>query len=233
MKAITRLNLHSALASLGLALAISTGLGSTVLTGSAKAERVFAFSSGANFSPNSTVNYDFNLGAGPQSTNVGWDGEPFVMPPYFGLRVTWWFDSHPAWGVAIDNAHSKVAASPMPDGFRVLEFTDGINIITANVHYRFQNDSRFTPYFGIGAGFTTPHVEVANTAGTSSTFEYQFGGPAFQVLIGVESEINDDWSVFGELKSAYVEIDADLDGGGWISTNIISNQVAVGFARKY
>ncbi len=82
------------------------------------------------------------------------------------------------------------------------------------------------PVFGIG--FTTPHVEVTNTAGTSDTFRYQFGGPAAQILIGLEHEINDRWSVFGELKFAKFWIDVDLDGGGSLSTDIDSRQIAFG-----
>ncbi|MCP5087434.1 MAG: outer membrane beta-barrel protein [Rhodobacteraceae bacterium] len=217
----------------GLALALATGLGGTVLTRPASAELVLSFYTGANWSPNSRVDYDFNLGGGPQSTNVAWDGEPFVMPPYFGMRATWWFENSPNWGVAIDNVHAKVAANPLPGGLAKLEFTDGINIVTANVHYRHLNSSRFTPYAGIGIGFTTPHVEVMNTAGTSRTFEYQFGGPAVQALVGVESKLNDRWSVFGELKAAYVKISADLNGGGSLKTNIRSNQVAFGVSYKF
>lgn len=229
----SRPSCYSAITSFGLALALSTGLGSNVLTNSAKAELELSFYSGFNTSPHSVVDYDFNLGAGPQSRTVGWDGEALVMPPYFGLRATWWFDSHPAWGVALDNSHSKVDASPMPAGFQKLEFTDGINIYTANLHYRYQNSTRFTPYAGIGVGFTTPHVEVTNTAGTSSTFEYQFGGPAALALVGVNTRINDNWSVFTEFKSAYVKLDVDLENGGWLKTNVISNQFILGVSYKF
>ena len=194
----------------------------------AAAETVATFYLGANASPESIVNYDFNLGSEPQSTSVAWDGETFKMPPYFGLRMTWWGDAHPNWGLAIDNVHAKVAASPMPDGFTTLEFTDGVNMITGNLHYRYLNDSKFTPYAGVGIGITTPHVEVTNTAGTSETFRYQFGGPAAQVLAGLEHNINDQWSVFGELKFAKFWIGVDLDGGGSLSTDILSRQIAFG-----
>jgi len=174
------------------------------------------------------VYYDLNLGDGPQSPLVSWDGQPLQMPPYFGMRAIWWFDENPNWGIGADNNHAKVAANPLPAGLSRLEFTDGINIVTANVHYRFQNDSRYTPYAGIGLGFTTPHVEVTNTALTSHTSEYQFGGPAAQAIVGVDAKINDTWSVFGELKIAYVEISGTLNGGGYVRTDITSNQVAFG-----
>ncbi len=228
-----RFRSYSVLATLGLALAFSTGLGSSVLTNSARAELELSVYSGVNTSPHSKVDYDFNLGAGPQSVTVGWDGEPFKMPPYFGLRATWWFDSYPAWGIALDNSHSKVAASPMPAGFNKLEFTDGINIYTANLMYRFQNESRYTPYLGIGVGFTTPHVEVTNTAGTVNTAEYQFGGPAALALVGVSAKVDDHWSVFTEFKSAYVKIEGDLNTGGYVKTDIISNQFILGVSYKF
>lgn len=233
MKNNSRFTLPSTFASLGLALAISTGLGSNYLTSTAQAELELSFYSGFNTSPHSVVDYDFNLGAGRQSTTVKWDGEALVMPPYFGLRATWWFDSYPAWGIALDNSHSKVAANPMPAGFEKLEFTDGINIYTVNLQYRFLNSTRFTPYVGAGVGFTTPHVEVQNAALTSKTFEYQFGGPAVLGLVGVTARINKNWSVFTEFKSAYVMIDADLKFGGSLSTNIISNQFILGVSYNF
>lgn len=214
----------------GILLTLFAGLGYSGSSGTANAELVLSFYTGANISPDSDVAFDFNDGSGRQSVNTSWDGEAFVMPPYFGIRATWWFDDRPNWGVSIDNAHTKVAADPMPAQFSKLEFTDGINMVTANVHYRFLNNSRFTPYIGAGVGFTTPHVEVVSASGTTRTSEYQFGGPAAQALIGVETAINDKWSVFGELKSGYADIGADLNGGGWLKTEVISNQVAFGLS---
>ena len=233
MKKNIRLHSIPSLASLGLAVALSTGLGTTALTNSARAELELSVYSGFNTSPHSVVDYDLKLGAGPQTTTVKWDGEALVMPPYFWFRATWWFGSYPAWGIALDNSHSKVAANPLPAGFEKLEFTDGINIYTVNLHYRYQNSSRFTPYIGAGVGFTAPRVEVTNTAFTSTTDEYQFGGPAVLGLVGVSARINKNWSVFTEFKSAYVMIDADLPFGGSLSTNIISNQFIFGVSYNF
>ncbi len=202
--------------------------GVVVPTPLAAAELVLSFYLGSNQSPDSTVNYDFNRGGGAQSTDVSWDGETFKMPPYFGVRAIWWLDSNPNLGFGIDNVHAKVAADPMPDGFKTLEFTDGVNMITGNVHYRYLNDSRFTPYAGVGVGITTPHVEVKNDDGSSDTFWYQFGGPSAQALVGIEARINDRWGVFGELKLAKFWIDVDLQNGGSLDTDILSQQIAVG-----
>ncbi|PRY26228.1 lipid A oxidase [Aliiruegeria haliotis] len=207
------------------ALAISTLL---LMPGVARAEMVLSFYLGANQSPESTVGYDFNRGAGAETADVSWDGEAYKMPPYFGVRAIWWLESHPNWGFGIDNVHAKIAADPMPDGFKVLEFTDGVNMISANAHYRWQNQSTFTPYAGVGVGITTPHVEVTNSDGTSETFWYQFGGGSAQALIGLEAAINDRWSVFAEAKLAKFWIDVDLQYGGRLETDVLSRQVAIG-----
>jgi len=214
-------------------LAALAGIGLLASGAPVSAEMVLSAYTGINESPSSTVNFDFLDGLGPRSTRANWDGESEKMPPYFGWRVTWWFEDHPNWGVAFDNAHTKVAANPMPAQFSVLEFTDGINMMTFNLHYRHLNDTRFTPYVGAGIGFTTPHVEVADAAVTTFTSEYQFGGPAAEILIGVEARINDRWAVFGELKSGWADISADLKGGGWLNTEVVSNQVAVGLSYTF
>lgn len=214
-------------------LAVVAGVVALTVPAPATAEIVLSFYTGVNTSPGSTVHYDFADGLGQRSVPVSWDGESNQMPPYFGTRITWWFDDMPNWGVAIDNAHTKVAANPMPPQFATLELTDGINMVIFDVHYRFLNRTRFTPYLGAGFGFTTPHVEVDNIAGTTHTSEYQFGGPAAQVLVGLEAEITDRWAVFGELKSAWARINADLNGGGWLRTEVVSNQVALGISYKF
>ncbi len=230
---ISRHNIGSNIAISGLAIALSAGLGASVFATAVQAEPSISVYGGLNASPHSTVKYDFNQGAGPQSSTVGWDGASFKMPPYYGIRATWWFESAPAWGIAADFIHAKVVASPRPAGFAKLEFTDGINFLTANLMYRFQNESSFTPYAGIGVGLSIPSVEVVNAALTSSTKEFQIGGPAAQIFVGLDARINDNWSVFGELKSSYTRIEAELSGGGSLSTNLISNQVIFGVTYSF
>ncbi len=215
-------------------IVLSVGLtGGLMTSGTAQAEPAISVYGGINSSPHSKVNYNFNQGAGPQSATVGWNGKSFAMPPYYGVRATWWLESKPEIGLAIDFTHAKVYADPLPAGLSVLEFTDGINFLTANVLYRYQTESRFTPYGGVGLGITVPSVEVANATNTSKTKNFQFGGFSAQAMIGVDAKINDNWSVFGELKSSYAMIDADLVAGGSVSTNVISNQIIFGVTFTY
>jgi lipid A oxidase len=170
------------------------------------------------------------------SNSVGWEGKPFEMPPFWGARVTYWTDRWENWGGAIDFAHSKVYAD-LSGGvggvYNTLEFTDGLNLLTANVLYRHPNNSRFTPYVGVGAGIAIPHVEVEFVATGNETFEYQATGPAVQGLIGVDIAITDHISTFVEYKANYSWNEADLAGGGSLETNILSNQFIVGLTYKF
>ena len=139
----------------------------------------------------------------------------------------------PDYGVALDFTHAKVKADPLPTGFDVLEFIDGINFLTLNGLYRRPLDNGFTPYGGIGLGLSIPHVEVEGASVNNLvTEEYKITDFAAQALIGVDYAIDDNWSVFGELKTTYGQVEADLTGGGSLETDIISNQVIFGVTYK-
>ena len=198
----------------------------------AQAEGTVSVYGGFNASPHSVVKTTAPGGALTRNS-VGWDGASFSMPPYYGVRGTWWLDQAPEWGVALDFTHSKVKADPLPAGFTTLEFTDGINFLTANLLYRHDMGTQLTPYGGVGVGLSIPHVETNGpTVGGFSTLEYQVTGIAAQALIGVDYKIDDYWSVFGELKSTYGQVEADLNGGFKLDTDIISNQIIVGVTYK-
>ncbi len=170
-------------------------------------------------------------GVGAFDFTAGWDGNSFDMPPYYGVRGTWWQTED--FGYALDFTHSKAYANDdtlASTGFEVLEFTDGINTLTFNAMRRFQtgDNSRFTPYIGGGLGFSVPHVEVQTTAAGARTFEYQYGGVVAQFQGGVQYDVNEQWSIFGEYKMNYVDLDVDLDEGGSLSTNLITNAINIG-----
>ena len=46
--------------------------------------------------------------------STGWDGKSFEMPPYYGLRATWWLDDLglESTGIAIDFSHAKIYSRP-------------------------------------------------------------------------------------------------------------------------
>ena len=208
-------------------------LASTVMTGAAFAEAKISVYGGANFSPHSGVDYNLNAGAGNQHISPSWDGASFEMPPYYGIRATWWLDDMPNVGLAVDFTHGKVKANVPIGGFTTLEFTDGINFLTANALYRWdETEYGLRPYVGAGVGLAIPRVEVNHPTLAVETNEYQVTGAAAQIFAGVEYAFDDNWSVFGELKSNYGQVDADLVGGGTLDTNIISNQIIIGVSYK-
>jgi len=188
---------------------------------------------GFQTAPHSRVDVVGNDG-GNKSIGAGWEGRSFEMPPYYGLRGTWWINDK--WGVGAEFNHAKVyadASTLTANGLSVLEFSDGINYLTVNGWRRWQNpNSRWTPYAGAGIGLSIPHVEY-QAIGGSRTYEYQVTGAVVQLVGGVSYAINDTWSLYGEYKGAYSMNKADLVGGGTLETNIITNALNVGVSYSF
>lgn len=145
----------------------------------------------------------------------------------------------------------------LTDVFERLEFTHGHNVLLFTPILRFANVTpRIRPYIGVGAGFALPHVEVwfPGESKEHKTNEYQYAGPAAQVLAGFEIRTG-QVSVFIEYKHTFAWISAALTGdrswlnfdmpgdllrglGRWwrgeepkfgrISTTLAADQIAVG-----
>ncbi len=102
----------------------------------------------------------------------------------------------------------------LTDVFERLEFTHGHNVLLFTPIVRLANIApRIRPYIGIGAGFALPHVEVwfPGEASKLRTSEYQYAGPAVQVLAGLEFRTG-KMSYFVEYKFTYAWISAALTG---------------------
>lgn len=205
----------------------------TIYAGAAAADMQLSVYGGLQGAPHSKV--DVSDGT---SFTGGWEGKSFASPPYYGGRLTWWLNDlgHPNFGVSLDYTHDKVyadratlAASP---GWTHFEFTDGLNLVTANAIYRFQQDGRkWTPYLGAGAGINIPHVEVTRPSG--STFDYELGGLTLQAQAGISYQITDRWSAFAEYKGNYSLVDVPIDGGDTLKTKIITNAVNLGISFQW
>jgi lipid A oxidase len=191
---------------------------------------------------NWNLNSDVSLRApGPvnDDRSVDWEGGGIDMPPYWGVRGTYWLSRSSNWGFAIDYTHQKAIAEidfANDKTYDRLEFTDGNNLLIFEVLYRFSPmmNGTLVPYVGIGAGVAIPHVEVTlDSDPGNKTFEYQLAGPAAQVLAGLEYKLNDAWSLFTEAKLSYSRISADLKGGGRLETELWSPQLAVGLTYRF
>ncbi|MDH5797146.1 MAG: outer membrane beta-barrel protein [Paracoccaceae bacterium] len=164
---------------------------------------------------------------------AGWEGRPMAMPPYYGMRYTTWESATFGWGVELN--HAKVYADDATisdNGLTHFEFSDGLNLLTVNAFRRWgETASNFTPYVGAGVGLAIPHVEW--DSGGDFTFGYQVTGPAVQWIAGASYPLNDRWSVFGEYKGSYSVNNAELDGGGSLSTNIVTNAFNLGVSLGF
>ncbi|PIL18865.1 hypothetical protein P775_17640 [Puniceibacterium antarcticum] len=165
---------------------------------------------------------------------IGWDGKSFSNPPYYGLRGTWWKNERIGFG--LEFTHTKVYADDgdaAKIGFSNFEFSDGLNILTANATRRWQNQWRgLSPYVGGGLGVAIPHVEGATFSG-SETFEYQLAGPAARLYAGASYDLSERVAVFGEYQFTYSHNQGDLEDGGTFETNIKTNALNVGLTLKF
>ncbi|PZU88585.1 MAG: lipid A oxidase [Shinella sp.] len=198
----------------------------------AHAEMTISAYGGAQSAPHS----DVEVSDQPDFT-AGWEGKSFSMPPYYGFRGTWWLEDlgQPNLGVSIDYSHAKVYSNDSTRaeaGWSHFEFTDGLNLLTLNALYRFPIEgTKFVPYVGAGAGINIPHVEVTRASGTTS--EFQVGGATIQAQAGVAYQFTDRWSGFVEYKGNYSWVDADIDSGASLKTDIMTNAVNAGITFHF
>ena len=155
------------------------------------------------------------------------------MPPYYGVRATWWRDANLGFGAEF--THSKVYLDDDDRdalGFDGFELTDGLNVLTANVMYRWPDmNPRITPYVGGGIGFTFPHVDA--DIGNSDTYGFQIGGPAVRVLAGAQFGLTDRTALFAEYQFTASSNDLDLDGGGSAETVVKTNALNLGVSFTF
>jgi lipid A oxidase len=201
------------------------------------AETQISVYGGANWNLESDVRLSAPGVPGGDERSVDWEGGAFEMPPYWGVRGTYWLSKSSNWGFAIEYTHQKALADikfATDPVYGQLEFTDGNNLVLFEALYRFSPmmNGALVPYVGAGVGVAIPHVEVTLKTG-SETFEYQLTGAAAQVMAGLEYKLNESWSLFTEAKLSYSHIDADLDGGGSLKTDLWSPAVAIGVTYRF
>lgn len=194
----------------------------------AGAEVTLSFYGGLQSVTGSAVRTD-----GMDSQDIDWGGESLSMPPYWGARATWWRDAD--WGFGLELNHAKAYARDRTEaGYDDLEFTDGLNFATVNAFRRWHAPGRdWAPYIGAGVGLSIPHVEVKADGATDGTFGYQITGPVVQLVAGTTWGVNDRWELFGEWKGTWSKHEADLDGGGTLKTEFVTNALNIGIGYRF
>ena len=173
--------------------------------------------------------------------DVDWYGKPFKSPIYYGVRVAKWSE-HTPFGAMLDFTHSKAISNrkqevrrsgkinnkPLsPSGkisetLRKLEFSHGHNMLTMNGLYRLPVKlGQISPYIGVGAGISIPHSEIRFKGDLKRTYEYQYTGPAFQALVGLEFQLP-TMSIFLEYKFTFADYQAPLTfrDGAWVTQDL-------------
>ena len=202
-----------------------------VVAGSASAEMQFSAYGGVQGATGSNVKTSDGADFDPN-----WSGKSFKSPPYYGFRGIWWLDdfNKSNWGISLDYTHAKVYGdlSKTP-GWSHFEFTDGLNLLTLNALYRFQDPSRkWTPYVGVGAGINVPHVEVTRDSGR--TFDYEFGGASLQAQAGISYQFSKHWATFVEYKGNYNFVnDVPIDSGDTLKTRVFTNAINFGVSFNF
>jgi lipid A oxidase len=208
-----------------------------VLQAPLAAETLFSAYTGTSYTRSSDLRLaqpglasDFTL------RDVHWDAHPFKPAPYYGLRVTHFYDRSPNWGAAIDYTHYKIyantdrvvsadgtvrgvpiaAAVPMNQLVQRFEISHGVNVLSLNGIYRWLDAGiaagRLQPYVGAGLAYYVPHAE--NTVG-GVPFEggYKTSGFGYQLFAGAQYWMTERVGLFAETKFNSGTAKVDIAGG--------------------
>ncbi len=131
--------------------------------------------------------------------------------------------------VDVVDAQGTYKGQPVParmklsDVFERVEFTHGHNVLLLTGLARLGAlTPSIRPYVGVGAGVAVPHVEVWHPGDKKDdrTNEYQYAGPAAQLIAGLELRAG-RWSYFLEYKFTYAWIRGALTGDeSWLNSNM-------------
>lgn len=204
--------------------------------------------------PGSDLRLTLPGGTDLRFADVSWDDESFDDPPYYAARLARWLPRSPAWGIALDFTHAKAildvdepvparglrrgvpfdGALPVDDQLAGFEMSHGLDTLTLGGVRRWgaarTGSGRVTYFAGLGAGVAVPHVE-ARAAGLR-TAEYQLAGPALQAVLGLDTAVDENIGITLEARASWVDVEADLAGGGRVETDLWLLQLVAGLSLR-
>jgi len=176
------------------------------------------------------------------SNSFDWEGRPLENPFYYGARALYWTDNDLGFGLEFTHAKAYSDATGRGANFSRLEFTDGHNIVTANIMKRwpgfFAGAANITPYVGGGIGVAIPHVDVQATGTARRTFGLEVTGPAARGIAGLKYDFSERWALFGEYQVTWSDNDATIDPdagqtAGSFETTLVTHAVNFGISYNF
>ena len=175
----------------------------------------------------------------PDAATSSFDASPFegatseAVSPYYGLRATWWRDENVGYGLDFTRATLQSNSTGRDGRTRALGFTNKLNTLTANATYRWPDTlAGATPYVSGGVGVAIPRIDPGR-AGVARTDGYQLGGPAVALIGGISYDLGDRTSIFSEVKVTASKLDVDLQGGGSLEGDVVTNAVNLGVSFRF
>jgi len=190
---------------------------------------------------------------------VAWDSKSFESPPYYGLRVTYFPERYPQWGIGLDFTHYKIYAktgqavpvdgmwngaavnevAPLNSRVQKFNISHGVNYLGPILTYRWRLDAserfphgRWNPYLGGGPVYYIIHPE--NTVnGLTNDESYESSGWGWQAFGGVSYRITPSLSVFGEVKYSEGTATVDTAGGGHAETDLTTTHAVIGVGWSF
>ncbi len=190
--------------------------------------------SGFQTARDATVSGRDELGTGFE-IEAGWDSDPFELPPYWGLRAMRERHVDSDWSFGLEFSRNDVTADSQTladSGFDELVVGDALTIVTANAQRRVILNQNWSAHAGLGLGVSLPSLDVTTPDGTETSGR-QFGGPAARWYLGARYALGDGWSAFAEYSGTYSMNSADLEGGGALDADIVTNAVNLGLGLSF
>ncbi len=192
--------------------------------------------------------------------NVHWRGHPFQGSRYYGYRLMTYLPKQPRLGIGLDFVHYKVYArvgqdrrvvgtwlgepidtvAPMSDRVQEFRITNGVNVFTLDILYRFPQgrsdtfpDGRLQPYVGGGPSYYVlfPINRVNNESNQQRG--YRVSGYGYTLQAGVRYGITSRTAVFVETRYNRGDAKVEIANGGKADTDLRTTHIQGGLSVDF
>ena len=191
--------------------------------------------------------------------DVSWEARPFAQAPYYGIRLTRFFERAPHLGINFDFTHYKIYArtdqvvtvTGLWNGSvvneaagldkRVQDFniSHGVNMVGIDLLYRWMKSvstsfprGRVQPYVGVGPVYYVLHSESTINNRTTNG-RYQGSGLGYQVLGGLQYGLARRVGIFAEAKFNAGHANVDTADQGRADTQLRTLHALAGLSFRF